>query len=188
MAKKKQQIFARLIDDSPTLERIEASELEQSLGANVEHSENASAGSPFSLAALRSRLLSDLVSTGGRPGRKEAVLRKKIALTETEWKILDQITELINSRGVNATSGQIAGVLLHQSITEVLHRLEKVAPPSSVSATAISTISDQDLEETVDDILTAAASAEAHLGQLKPVALELLRRMRERKKAESNNK
>ena len=188
MAKKKQQIFERILDDSPTLERIDPSELEEGLGANREPGESAATGSPFSVLALRSRLLSDLVSTGGRPGRKEAVLRKKISLTETEWQILDQITELINGRGVNATSGQVAGVLLHQSITEVLQRLEKVAPPSSGSSGLSATVSDQDLEETVDDILAAAASAEAHLGQLKPVALELLRRMRERKKAQKNDK
>lgn len=188
MAKKK-RVYERLIDQSEAFERVDVREVEEALGAHAEPAADmGQGGSPFSLLTLRSRLLTELVSTGGRPGRKEAIVRKKIPLTETEWKILDQITDLLKGRGVNATSGQVAGILLHQSMTEVLERLEKVTPSRDVNANSTKDLSEKQLEETVETIFAAAASAEAHLGQLRPVAMELLRRMRLGKGSESDDK
>jgi hypothetical protein len=176
---KKNPIFERLEDQSPTFERVEPDDIEQVLGATKDAgAARKSAGSPFSLWALRSRLLTDVVSTGGRPGRKEAVARKKIPMTDAEWALLDEITRVVNRRGGKATPGQVAGILLHQSMTEVLQRLESVAPAKPVDSPSAQALTNSELEEKVDSILAAAASAEVHLEQLRPVALELLRRMR----------
>jgi hypothetical protein len=175
MAKKTNE-FERITDTSPTHEPIEPSEISHSLGATADDKAISRVGSPFSLWALRSRLLSDLVSTGGRPGRKEAVARKKIPMTESEWALLDEITRVLNMRGVKASAGQVAGILLNQSMTEVLRRLDRVAPTTGGSDSR-QQLSETELEEKVETILAAAASAQVHLQQLRPVALELLRRM-----------
>ena len=79
MAKKKNK-FERIADNSPTYERIGAEEISRALGADSDGKVPARGGSPFAFWALRSRLLSDVVSTGGRPGRKEAVTRKKVPM------------------------------------------------------------------------------------------------------------
>jgi hypothetical protein len=175
MAKKKNQ-FDRISDTSPTYERIGAEEIALALGAIADGTAQSRGGSPFSFWALRSKLLSDVVSTGGRPGRKEAVARKKIPMTDAEWDLLDEITRILNMRGVKASAGQVAGILLNQSMTEVLKRLDKVAPAKD-AASGSRQLSEAELEEKVESILAAAASAEVHLQQLRPVALELLRRM-----------
>jgi len=175
MAKKKNE-FERISDNSPTYERIGTEEISRALGADAGNKVPAHGGSPFAFWALRSRLLSDVVSTGGRPGRKEAVTRKKVPMTEAEWKLLDEITRILNMRGVKATAGQVAGILLNQSITEVLKRLDRVAPATRAGS-GPARLSDTELEERVESILAAAASAESHLQELRPVALELLRRM-----------
>jgi len=175
MAKKKNE-FERISDSSPTYERIGIDEVSRALGADADNKGPAHRGSPFAFWALRSRLLSDVVSTGGRPGRKEAVTRKKVPMTEAEWKLLDEITRILNVRGVKATPGQVAGILLNQSITEVLKRLDRVAPAAKAGS-GPARLSDAELEEKVESILAAAASAESHLHELRPVALELLRRM-----------
>ena len=177
MAKK--PIYERLEDQSRTFERVEPDEIEKGLGAKRDaRAKGARAGSPFSLWALRARLVADVISTGGRPGRKEAIARKKIPLTEAEWALLDEITRVLNRRGGKATPGQVAGILLHQSMTEVLRRLGKVAPVKPVDSLRTRKLTNSELEDKVDSILAAAASAEVHLEQLRPVALELLRRMR----------
>jgi hypothetical protein len=185
---KKNPIFERLEDQSPTFERIEPDDIEQGLGATRDtRTVGKRVGSPFSLWALRSRLLTDVISTGGRPGRKEAVARKKIPMTEAEWALLDEITRVLNRRGGKATPGQVAGILLHQSMTEVLQRLDRVAPMKATNSPAAQKLTNSELEERVDSILAAAASAEVHLEELRPVALELLRRMRSCEGAEADD-
>jgi hypothetical protein len=180
---KKNKTFERLEDRSHAFERIDPAEIEEALGAKIDaRADGHGAGSPFSLWALRSRLMTDLISTGGRPGRKEAVARK-IPMTEAEWALLDEITRVVNRRGGKATPGQVAGILLHQSMTEVLRRLSQVAP-TIVDARTAKRLTNNELEEKLDNILDAAASAEVHLEELRPIALELLRRMRSGQGAE----
>ena len=176
MAKKTNE-FERIVDTTPSHESVDAADISQALGAKADDKTLSRVGSPFSFWALRSRLLSDLVSTGGRPGRKEAVARKKIPMTESEWALLDEITRVLNMRGVKASAGQVAGILLNQSMTEVLKRLDRVAPEAAGGSNSGQRMSEAELEEKVETILAAAASAQVHLQQLRPVARELLRRM-----------
>lgn len=181
MAKKR--VFERVSDTSPTFRRLDSADIEDALGATAV-ARKAVSGNPLSLTALRSKLLAELVSSGGRPSRREVVSRKKIPLTESEWKSLDDISRLLKRRGVNASSGQVAGVLLHHSISEVIGQLDD---PTFTKAAHVSQVSDDELENTLEGILDAAASAEVHLEQLRPIALELLRRMRAGRGAEAND-
>jgi hypothetical protein len=184
MAKKKNE-FERISDTSRTYERVGSKDVARALGAKADTQVAGHGGSPFAFWALRSRLLSEVVSTGGRPGRREAVTRKKIPMTEAEWKLLDEITRILNMRGVKATASQVAGILLTQSMTEVLRRLDRVAP-AKTSGSGRVPLSEAELEERVESILAAAASAESHLQELRPVALELLRRMSDEQASESD--
>ncbi|WP_367870483.1 hypothetical protein [Luteolibacter sp. Populi] len=177
--------YERIEDQGESLESVTSVEVEKGLGANIDPDLSIGRGSPFAVWAIRGNLLNELVSTGGRPGRREASTVKKIPLTKSEWSALDTITELIKGSGVKASASQVAGVLLRQSMTEVLLQLERVSPMVKMDAQALQLIPDDVLEGRVEQILAAAASAEAHLEQLRPVALELLRRMRAGKGAEA---
>ena len=100
--------YERIKDQSESLDRVDPMELPRALGAERFASGNAT-GSPFSMLALRSRLISDIVSTGGRPARREASLRK-IPVTDAEWTALDEVAGLLRQQGVKATPGQVAGL------------------------------------------------------------------------------
>lgn len=176
---KRNFVYDEVEDTSGTLQRVEPRDVASALGAE-EVVSGKGGGSPFSMAALRSRLLLDIVSTGGRPGRREASLRK-IAITDAEWTALDEISKLLKREGLNATPGQVAGLLLHQSLAEVLRRLDSVNPPGHIDVSSAKELTNADLEETLESVLAAAAKAEVHLEELRPVALELLRRMRDDK-------
>ena len=174
---KKARVYDRIQDETPAYERIPIDEVEQGLGGVADASQRSRAGSPFALAAIHKRLSKELVSTGGRPTRKQVSAVKKIPVTSAEWKVLSEITKLIRRQGkIKATPSQVAGILLHQSLAEVMARLEgsfhnDIRVERNVA-------SDEDLEDKVEKILAAAASAEEHLEQLRPVARELLREMR----------
>ena len=179
---KRELTYERIKDQSESLDRVDPMELPRALGAEQFASGNATS-SPFSMLALRSRLMSDIVSTGGRPARREAVLRK-IPVTDAEWTALDEVAGLLRQQGVKATPGQVAGLLVNQSLAEVLRRLDNVLPASGSVGAPAPAVSNTDLEETLENILAAAAKAEVHLEGLRPVALELLRRMRGAKEGE----
>lgn len=185
MTKKKNIVYERVEDRSATLERVDPRELGSVMGAE-EFAIGSAARSPFSLWALRSRLLSEVVSTGGRPARRAAALRK-IPVTDAEWTALDGIVSLLKQEGVNATTGQVAGVLLHQSLAQVLRRLESVTPATTPAADASKVMTNADLEDTLETVLAAAAKAKVHLDELRPVALELLRQMRDEDEARDDD-
>lgn len=181
------ETYERIEDESETYERVEPEEVARALGAKVSSVRLGKHGSPFALGAIRSRLFRELVSTGGRRGRKETFSHKKIPLTAREWRMLDEITALVKSRGVNATPGQVGGVLLNQSMAEVLSRLGRVTASDGAEAISPGKLTDRELEEALERIFAAANSAEVYLGQLRPVATELLRRMREAKRTKVRN-
>lgn len=172
--KRKSTTYAKVRDTGATLERISPKDLEEGLGATRVERPRRSAGSPYSVAAIRRQLAQELASTGGRPSRKEAVVARRIPLTQSEWTALDAVTEAVRSEGTRATAGQVAGVLLHQSLRAVAEANERLRKSSN--ATSMST---NEFEERVERILEAAANAAAGLKELKPVAEELLTRMRE---------
>ena len=172
MSTKGNTIHRKIKDESQTLRRVSAEEFQNALGLS-EPSRLKAHGSPYSVAALRQRLADELGSTGGRPTRREAAVAKRIPLTASEWNMLEEITRLVRLEGLGATPGQVAGVLLHQSMTEVMTRLSRLK--TSVSTTVPSA---PDLNVQLEEVLAAAASAGEQLAQLRPVAAELLQRIR----------
>ena len=61
---KRNFVYDEVEDTSGTLQRVEPRDVASALGAE-EVVSGKGGGSPFSMAALRSRLLLDIVSTGG---------------------------------------------------------------------------------------------------------------------------
>lgn len=173
--RKKVRVYRRIaIDSSEAYRRVEAAEFQEVLGPlePVRHGELR--GSPYSIAAIRGRLSTELASSGGRPARQRVVTIKKIPLTEAESVALKQITHAVRTHGVNATTGQVAGVLLHQSMSEVLAG----TTPASPSSTSPPAHSLAELKRQLEEVVLAAANATEQLEHLRPVALELLEKMK----------
>jgi hypothetical protein len=168
--------FRKLEDESEAFAQVSPIELEQGLSPIDEVARNVGGGSPYTVAALRSRLAAELTSTGGRPTRREAAIARRIPLTSTEWNTLEEITRAIREQGMGVTSGQVAGVLLNQAMSEVLTRISRTKKSEQKSARRLS--QDRGFEDSLEFVLAAAASAEDQLEQLVPIARELLLRVR----------
>lgn len=156
--------YPRIKDTSKTLEHIDFAPVAEELGAEEVSGQVLGSVNPISFFALRERLRSELVSSGGRPGRKDPVQRRKVPVTDEEWLRLKEIAGVMRRTGVSAAPGQIAGILLRQ-------RLEQLHPEQE----SITPVANQNLESQVDLIMNAAASANIDVAGLRPIALELLR-------------
>ena len=156
--------YPRVKDTSKTLEQVDFGPIAKEMGAEEVAGQVLGSVNPVSFFALRERLQSELVSSGGRPGRREPVQRRKVPVTDEEWLRLKNIAEIMRRTGVSAAPGQIAGILLRQRLEQLHPEQEALTPEES-----------QDLESQVDLILKAAASANIDVAGLRPVALELLR-------------
>ena len=102
----------------PKERAISSSEIQAALGA--EHVGNSSKGSGvLALRFLRQELATRLRSTGGRPALEGAESRKKIPMTDAEWKQLVSLVDALKARGVKATPAQVASILLHKALMEL---------------------------------------------------------------------
>ena len=156
--------YPRVRDTSKPLEQVDFGPIAEGMGAEEVAGQILGSVNPVSFFALRERLQSELVSSGGRPGRRGPVQRRKVPVTDEEWLRLKKIAEIMRKTGVSAAPGQIAGILLRQRL-EQLHPKQDAPMPEET----------QDLESQVDRIMNAAASANIDVAGLRPVALELLR-------------
>ena len=174
--------YERIEDTGSTLPRIDVENVLRALGAVDVSSKCDSRTNRFSIHAVRKRLLEEIVSTGGRPARRDVSTRRKIPLTDTEWNALQNVATLLATDGIRTTAGQVAGVLVRQSIVQLFSSMtsesELVKEGDAIYASD---------ESQVENILAAAASAGEHIERLRPVALELLRRMRQGRGVESDD-
>ena len=105
--------------------RVSAADLGKRLGAEVVAAEPLRSGSPPNFAAVREEVFRRLRSTGGRPGL-EGVGRKKIPLTEGDWKIVKQVANHISEPGFRPSAGQVASVLLSITLRSLNPSLEAI--------------------------------------------------------------
>ena len=159
----------RIKDISTSLEQLDPSRIGEALGAKPSGTQTSAGGSPIGFYALRERLLSELVSSGGRPGRRGVVQRRKIPVTEEEWNTLKEVAEMMKTAGVNAAAGQIAGVLLRQGIEQLQRERDEITEAEAGDEGA--------LDARVDRLMKAAASSGECPPGLRSVARELLLRM-----------
>lgn len=183
MSKRRIKTYERIEDIGPTFDRVSVEDVQRGLGAVAEPAERNAEGSPIAVAALGRRLATDLVSKGGRPSRKEAVTVKKIPVTAKESLILDELAELIRRDGrLKVTPAQVAAQLLHDS----LRQFDRIEQRSGLDGSGRDRSVSED-EAMLEEILAAAASATRQLEQLRPVARELLKRMRAGKGIETDD-
>ncbi len=156
----------RLRDTGTQYDRVSKAEIKEALGAEEAGSTRSSSAFAVHLPMVASFVKAELTSSGGRPGRKGSIERKKIPVTDGEWSKLVDLSAQLEREGVTAAPGQIAGILLKYS-------LESVEPSEQLDDTE-----SEEVEQLADQILAAAASAGAPLSGMRTVAIELLRRMK----------
>lgn len=55
-------------------------------------------------------------STGGRPSLEGTDRRQKIPTSDADWKRFEEIAERLTDAELRPSAGQVAGVLLHESL------------------------------------------------------------------------
>ena len=73
-------------------------------------------GAPVSLYTLRRELETRVRSTGGRPALEGATKIQKIPLKPEDWSRLEDLAAQLSRKGVSATAGQVASVLVHKQL------------------------------------------------------------------------
>jgi hypothetical protein len=110
------ETYARILDTSQTLPRIDASRVAEALGGETPGLKHAVAGGPLSLFQVKQELSRRLQSTGGRPSLSGTSGRKKVPLNDRQWEQLEEIASEVASPGFSPSAGQIASVLLALSL------------------------------------------------------------------------
>jgi hypothetical protein len=122
----------RIRDTSPTLPRIEATHVQEELGAEATDKALQKPPAPISLFALREEIVKRLQSSGGRPALEGVTRRAKIPLSDQEWFQLEELAAAISSPGFAPSAGQVASVLLTTSLHAVTAQITSGGSSSSV--------------------------------------------------------
>lgn len=169
---KQNKTYRKIKDSSPTYDRVGHHELQSALGVRAAGKAAPKSAIRYpSLSVLRRQLQGELVSAGGRPRRAGTVVTRRVPMTEAEARSLDSLTDDLRESGLTVTTGQVAGVLLRERLGTAYG--EAPAPNEADAGHVIS-----QMEEVFDRILAAAASAKEELEALRPLAKELLERMK----------
>lgn len=177
---KQNKTYRKIKDSSLTYESVGHHELAAALGARAGSAAGPKSAARYpSLAVLRKQLQGELVSEGGRPRRAGTVVTRRVPMTEDEARSLDSLTDDLRESGLAVTTGQVAGVLLRERLGAAYGEA-----PADDEADAGHVISQ--MEDVFDRIIAAAASAKEELEALRPVAKELLERMKAGRGIESD--
>ncbi len=124
MIKVKGKTLPKVRDTSPTLDRVEGSEVALALGAQLDETPGPTAQGPVALFGLRQALAARLRSTGGRPSLGVS-RRQKIPLDDADWKLLCQLSEMLADDESHPTAGQVASELLRQRLHQVVESIDQ---------------------------------------------------------------
>lgn len=113
---RKTRTYARIKDLSEAYAPVNFSRVAKALGAQAAGPTRSAGGSPLSLFQVRQELMRRLHSGGGRPSLSGTWERKKIPLSDSQWRELEQIASEVASPGFSPWAGQIASVLLTLSL------------------------------------------------------------------------
>ena len=177
---KQSKTHRKIKDSSATYERVGQHELESALGVRAagEAAPKSAIRYP-SLAVLRRQLQEELVSEGGRPRRAGTVVTRRVPMTEAEAHSLDSLTNDLRESGLAVTTGQVAGVLLRERLGATYGEASADDEPDAGHVIS-------QMEDVFDRIIAAATTAKEELEALKPVAKELLERMKAGRGIESD--
>ncbi len=126
MIRVKGKTLPKVRDTSPTLERVEGSEVAAALGAQPADTPGPTAQGPVALFGLRQALAARLRSTGGRPSLGVS-RRQKIPLDDADWELLCRLSEMLADDKSRPTPGQVASELLRQRLHEVARAIGHVS-------------------------------------------------------------
>jgi hypothetical protein len=130
----------RIRNTGPTQPRVDPATVAAALGAEPLHVSAGKDPGPISLAALGSALLQRLRSTGGRPALVGATQRAKVPLTEDDLARLDRVAQVIGSvLGFSPSIGQVASVLLSNSLMELMRSTHDLQDLDSQQLSALAT-------------------------------------------------
>jgi len=109
-------------DIGPTRRLINPKKVAKALGAEYAGVKIDTKQGPISLFSLRQILVNMLHSTGGRPKLKGTQSKRtKISLFNDDWEKLKTIAKYIEEEeGRNVSPGQIASLLIHTKIEDLL--------------------------------------------------------------------
>lgn len=121
----------RIANTALRAKRLEPEEVAAGLGAETTDVTAPPRSNPIAMQALRRELADRLVSTGGRCGLEDATRRQKIPLADDDWQHLQRVARVVGHRGLRATPGQVASVLIRQHLHVLLG---PELPPNAVVA------------------------------------------------------
>jgi hypothetical protein len=115
--------LARTISSKDKLARsIDPAKVTKALGAKEVKTNGEIDGSSPALFGLRQALYERLRSTGGRPSLEGAGERQKIPLIEGDWERLQEVADLSQSEDFRPTPAQVASILLHRALDQIVER------------------------------------------------------------------
>lgn len=114
--KRTDKSLPRVRSTSKRAKRIDPARVASALGAEPAGAEISLKGSPLSLFGLRQELARRLTSTGGRPSLEGTTRRQKIPMHDADWERCEELAERVADQEIRPTAGQVAGILLHQSL------------------------------------------------------------------------
>jgi len=150
----------KVIDISTKPLIVSGSEVAKALGAEPTGHQMPVHTPPDAQLSLFEAIANEVVSSGGRPGRKGDTERKKIPLTKEEWAQLQALADDCNEYGVSVSPAQLGGLLVREGLRAYQ-------------------ASHNHLE--VDELMAAAAGGEA-LDRLRPIADAVVEELKNRKR------
>jgi hypothetical protein len=79
----------------------------------------ASAKGPSGILALQHDLRGRLVSAGGRPSDPAPTMRRLVTVKKQVWKELQRQATILSRLGQHVSPGQLAAILLEQSVSRL---------------------------------------------------------------------
>ena len=123
--------YPRIVDTSVTLPRLEPSEVAAALGGEPCAVGLKGAMGPITLYALRQEIFKRLQSTGGQPEAAETTPSGTIALSDQQWRQLEQLAVAASSPELTLSAEQVAKILLTLALNSVTAQMGKSTPETS---------------------------------------------------------
>jgi hypothetical protein len=115
------EVSVRIHDTSRKIKRVDPKVVARELGATAEVVPIAKTSSLLTKQLIISTLLDRIRTIGGRPGLSNTETRSKIPLTSEDIANLKLTAEILSKNGQKVALGQVASILLSQSLKVFLH-------------------------------------------------------------------
>ena len=114
------------IKQTSSAKKLSQEDFSNGIGANFAQELKIDHLEPITFAGIFHSAVKGIKSTGGRPGRISDTSRKKIPISEIEWKDLEKISVTLRKLGANVSTGQVAGLLIENSLAQIKPTLEAI--------------------------------------------------------------